>query len=123
MKRLDLLLGMMLTLIPSAALGHVNPAAVTIDDSAHYTSREKFVALKLLVDASVDCVAGVVAKDPRLHKAALNDLIIDSFASCVEPTRKMIDAHDRYYGVGSGHQYFMGPYLDSLPQAVTSRVQ
>jgi hypothetical protein len=34
----------------------------------------------------------------------------------------MIDAHDRYYGSGSGQQFFMGPYLDALPAAVTAIV-
>jgi hypothetical protein len=36
--------------------------------------------------------------------------------------RALIDAHDRYYGAGTGEQFFMGPYLDSLPAVVTGIV-
>ena len=32
----------------------------------------------------------------------------------------MIDAYDRYYGDGSGEAFFMGPYLEVLPKAVTA---
>ena len=38
--------------------------------------------------------------------------------ACVAPVRAMIDAYDQYYGEGSGQAFFMGPYLDVLPQAV-----
>jgi hypothetical protein len=31
----------------------------------------------------------------------------------------MIDAYDRYFGDGTGQAFFMGPYLDVLPAAVT----
>jgi hypothetical protein len=31
----------------------------------------------------------------------------------------MIDAYDRYFGDGAGEAFFMGPYLDVLPAAVT----
>jgi hypothetical protein len=39
--------------------------------------------------------------------------------SCVTPVRAMIDAYDRYFGRGTGEAFFMGPYLDVLPKAVT----
>jgi hypothetical protein len=35
----------------------------------------------------------------------------------------MIDAYDRLYGDGAGETFFMGPYLDALPAAVTTRVK
>jgi hypothetical protein len=35
----------------------------------------------------------------------------------------MIDAYDQLYGMGAGETFFMGPYLDSLPEAVTTRVK
>jgi hypothetical protein len=35
----------------------------------------------------------------------------------------MIDAYDRYYGEGTGEAFFMGPYLDVLPRAVTERAK
>jgi hypothetical protein len=37
--------------------------------------------------------------------------------------RAMIDAHDRFFGEGSGETFFMGPYLDALPAAVTKQVK
>ena len=30
----------------------------------------------------------------------------------------MIDAYDRFFGDGTGEAFFMGPYLDALPDAV-----
>ena len=35
----------------------------------------------------------------------------------------MIDAHDRYFGEGSGEEFFMGVYLDALPNAVMKAIQ
>ena len=35
----------------------------------------------------------------------------------------MITTYDRLYGDGAGETFFMGPYLDSLPAAVTVRVK
>ena len=48
----------------------------------------------------------------------VNDLIVESMPSCVEPVRSMIDAYDRLFGDGAGESFFMGPYLDALPAAV-----
>jgi hypothetical protein len=31
----------------------------------------------------------------------------------------MIAAYDRYFGEGAGEAFFMGPYLDVLPTAVS----
>ncbi len=33
------------------------------------------------------------------------------------------DAHDRYFGEGSGETFFMGAYLDTLPDAVIKAVE
>ena len=35
----------------------------------------------------------------------------------------MIEAYDRYFGDGEGEAFFMGPYLDVLPIAVSKWVQ
>jgi hypothetical protein len=32
--------------------------------------------------------------------------------------RAMIDGYDRYFGEGTGQAFFMGPYLDDLPNIV-----
>jgi hypothetical protein len=52
----------------------------------------------------------------------LGDLIVDSIPTCVMPVRAMIDGYDRYFGAGAGEAFFMGPYLDVLPNAVTKWV-
>ena len=70
---------------------------------------------------ATDCIVRAVVTDPRYGTkpvAELGDLIVDSMPACVAPVRAMIDAYDRYYGGGSGQAFFMGPYLDGLPQAV-----
>ena len=66
-----------------------------------------------------------VASNPRYSAktadalgSQLGDIIVASMPACVAPVRAMIDAYDRYYGEGSGQAFFMGPYLDVLPQAV-----
>ena len=62
--------------------------------------------------------------DPRFRKQAphdeLGDLIVASVPSCVGPVRAMIDAYDRFFGDGTGEAFFMGPYLDALPTAVST---
>lgn len=85
------------------------------------SSQEKKAATEPLVRSATDCIVHAVTTDPRYGKpqtAQLGDLIVDSMPSCVTPVRAMIDAYDRYYGDGTGEAFFMGPYLDVLPQAV-----
>jgi hypothetical protein len=103
----------------------INPGATAPDGDRTPISlpqREKTAILHPLIDIATECVARAVAANPRLGKFEVNNLIVESFKDCVEPMRAMIDAHDRYYGVGSGQQFFMGPYLDALPAAVTAIV-
>jgi hypothetical protein len=102
-----------------------NPGALAPDGgvaSPDMTAQEKRAIIRPLVKSTTDCVARTVAADPRLGKANVTDLIVDSFRSCGEPVRALIDAHDRFYGAGTGEQFFMGPYLDALPAVVTSIV-
>jgi hypothetical protein len=42
---------------------------------------------------------------------------------CLDPVRAMIAAYDRYFGEGSGEDFFVGPYLDVLPDAVVHRIK
>jgi hypothetical protein len=86
------------------------------------STREKIAILHPLIDTATHCLARAVSTDPRLGQRNVTDLIVDSFKNCIGPVRAMIDAHDRYYGTGSGQQFFMGPYLDALPGAVTAIV-
>jgi hypothetical protein len=91
------------------------------------TAREKSAAVQPLIERATECIAGRVAGDARydseLAAGTLGDLIVDSVPPCIETVRAMIDAYDRYYGEGSGEAFFMGPYLDVLPRAVTQKRQ
>jgi hypothetical protein len=100
-----------------------------LDDSVggrNFSTAQKMAATEPLVRSATDCIVRAVVADPRYGKkpaAELGDLIVDSMPSCVAPLRAMIDAYDRYYGDGTGEAFFMGPYLDVLPKAVTERTK
>ena len=73
--------------------------------------------------SATECIARTVAADPRFRQGPhteLGDLIVASVPSCVGPVRAMIDGYDRYFGDGTGEAFFMGPYLDALPAAVST---
>lgn len=110
------------------------PAA--IDRSVQWPPPERGTALSLdqkdaavrpLVLSATECIARTVSADPRFRAAAsgteFNSLIVESVPSCTDRLRSMIDAYDRLYGEGAGETFFMGPYLDGLPAAVTVRVK
>lgn len=103
------------------------PIHDTDPTATHLTAREISAAMRSLVERATDCIAGRVAGDVRYDareaSGTLGDLIVESVPPCLEPVRAMIDAHDRYYGEGSGEAFFMGPYLDVLPHAVARRRQ
>src|SRR5258708_39013137 len=86
------------------------------------TAQQKVAATAPLVRSAPECIPRAVVANPRYGAepaAALGDLIVASMPSCVTPVRAMIDAYDRYFGQGTGEAFFMGPYLDVLPKAVT----
>jgi len=85
------------------------------------TVQQKTAAMQPLVRSATECIARTVSADPRYgqRNADLGDLIVDSMPSCVTQVRAMIDAYDRYFGEGEGEAFFMGPYLDVLPTAVS----
>jgi len=101
-------------------------AADPLHDSAsvgNLPTQEKHAATAPLVRAATQCIVRAVTGDPRYGgkpDAQLGDLIVDLMPSCVMQVRAMIDAYDRYYGDGSGEAFFMGPYLDVLPQAIAA---
>ena len=92
------------------------------------TAPQKSAAMQPLVRSATQCIAHAVAADPRFAKQGsqgsndLGDLIVDSIPACVATVRTMIDAYDRYFGAGAGEAFFMGPYLDVLPRAVSEWV-
>jgi hypothetical protein len=106
-----------LSMVLTVATGPVNDALVT----PPMTLQQKSAAIQPLVRSATECIARTVAADPRYGSvdAALGELIVDSVASCVTEVRAMIDAHDTYFGDGSGDSFFMGPDLDLLPAAVS----
>jgi hypothetical protein len=89
--------------------------------------QQKNAALRPLLRTATDCIIRTVGADPRLPASLeggdLRDLIVDSMSSCIGPVRAMIDTYDQLFGEGSGEVFFMGPYLDVLPAAVTSQVK
>jgi hypothetical protein len=86
------------------------------------TLQQKNTATQTYVQSATDCIARTVAADTRFSKdnpaANLSELIVESVPHCVGPVRAMIAAYDRYFGDGFGEKFFMGPYLDVLPEAV-----
>ena len=108
------------TLVVSAAAGPMaEPSAVRL------TLQQKNTATITYVKSATDCIARAVAADARFRKddptTNLAELITDSVPHCVGPVRAMIAAYDRYFGEGVGEEFFMGPYLDVLPEAVAKR--
>lgn len=87
------------------------------------SAQQKVAATEQLVRSATECIVRAVIADPRYAKpkAELGDLIVESMPTCIAPVRAMIDGYDRYYGEGTGEAFFMGPYLDILPKAVTQR--
>jgi hypothetical protein len=107
--------------VSTGPINEVDPTALRL------TAREKNAAMRPLVERVTECITSRVIGDSRYDTRAaagtLGDLIVESVPPCLEPVRAMIDAYDRYYGDGSGEAFFMGPYLDVLPRAVTQRRQ
>jgi hypothetical protein len=87
--------------------------------------QQKSAAMQPLMRSATECIARTVSTDPRFGKrdADLGDLIVDSMAHCTVQVRAMIEAYDRYFGDGEGEAFFMGPYLDVLPSAVSQWVR
>jgi hypothetical protein len=91
-------------------------------EPAHLTAQQRMAATEPLVRSATECIVRAVVADPRYaaeREIRIGDLIVASMPFCVAPVRAMIDAYDRYYGQGRGEAFFMGPYLDVLPKAVT----
>jgi hypothetical protein len=104
-------------LVVAVATGPLTGPAGETDLSA----QQKIAATEPLVRSATDCIVHAVIADPRYGDktgTALGELIVDSVPACLAPVHAMIDAYDRYYGEGTGEAFFMGPYLDVLPNAV-----
>lgn len=98
----------------------VGPVPNSATGASEISFRQKTAAIQPLIRSATECIAKRVVADPRYGaKGDLGELIVESVPSCVNALRAMIDAHDRYFGDGSGETFFSGPYLDILPQAVS----
>lgn len=102
----------------------------SLSDSAvrmQMSSQQKSAVIQPLMRSATDCIVRAVAADPKFQSSmspgAINELIVASMSVCIEPMRAMIEAHDRLYGEGSGQAFFMGPYLEVLPAAVSRQVR
>ena len=89
--------------------------------------QQKHAVIQPLMRSATDCVVRAVVSNPtfqlNIPPSAINELIVSSMEICVDKMRAMIDAHDRLFGDGSGEAFFMGPYLEVLPRAVTRQVK
>ena len=116
-----------LSLVFAASLDFGAPPAAGPATWTQLSARQKDATLLPLVHFATDCIVHKVAADPRfselLRPVEINDLIVDSMIACAGPVRAMIDAHDRLFGHGSGEAFFMGPYLEVLPAAVSKQVK
>ena len=88
---------------------------------------QKDAAVRPLVKSATECIVRTVTADPRFPVLKggvdFNDLIMESVPACADDLRSMIATYDRLYGAGAGETFFMGPYLENLPAAVSVRVK
>ncbi|MBI5645173.1 hypothetical protein HY970_03675 [Candidatus Kaiserbacteria bacterium] len=117
------ILATILVALSTNAHGHLNSADPTALPSL--SPQQRSAAMQPLVRSATECIARKVALDPRAQdqNGNIGDLIVASMPACVDAVRAMIDAHDRYFGDGTGEAFFMGPYLDVLPRAVGQYVK
>jgi hypothetical protein len=116
-----------LSLVLNVSLNSQTPMPTDPSAWLQLSVPQKQATLLPLVRRATDCIVRKVSADPRyradMHPGDINDLIVDSIASCGKLVRAMIDAHDRMYGIGSGEAFLLGPYLDVLPAAVVKQVK
>jgi methionine aminopeptidase len=93
--------------------------------SPNLSMEQRSAAMQALMRSATECIARAVSANPRFgqRNSDLGDLIVASMSGCTAQVRAMIEAYDRYFGDGEGEAFFMGPYLDVLPAAVTKWVR
>jgi hypothetical protein len=115
-----------LTLVVTVAVEPNVPTGTNVPGT-QISLQQKNAVMQPLLRSATECIIRAVTADPRIKISTaavdLNDLIVASTSSCVDALRAMIDAHDRLFGEGTGEAFFMGPYLDMLPKAVTKQVK
>jgi hypothetical protein len=108
-----------LALLISVAVGPIDQAS---NPPAQMSVQQKTAIVQRLIRSATECIAHAVAADPRHAQPDSNvgEMIVDSMPGCVGPVRAMIDGYDQYFG--DGEAFFMGPYLDVLPRAVSRMI-
>jgi hypothetical protein len=119
---------MILAKLGGAALAFGIAAGPTVEAPVRQLSlQQRNAAAQAYVRPATDCIARNVVANARFRKddpaANLGDLIVEAMPRCLEPVHAMIDAYDRYFGEGSGQEFFMGPYLDVLPGVLLKRTR
>lgn len=114
---------MILSKLAAATLVVGVAAGSTVESPTRQLSlQQKDAATRVYVRSATDCIARTVVSDTRFRKdhpaSNLGDLIVDWMPKCLGPVHAMIAAYDRHFGEGSGEEFFVGPYLDVLPDAV-----
>lgn len=93
----------------------------------HLSLEQKNAAARPFVRSATDCIVTSVLADVRFRRddpsARLGDLIVDAMPNCLTPVHAMIEVYDRYFGEGAGEEFFMGPYLDVLPNLLLKRIK
>jgi len=110
------------TLVVTVATGPLVEPSVS-----HLSLQQRGAATRAFMRSATECIVRSVAADGRFRKdepaVNLGDLIVEAVPKCLTAVRAMIDAHDRYFGEGSGEAFFMGAYLDALPNAVIKAIE
>ncbi len=115
-------------LVTQAAVDRQSLAPPAMDAKAMQSlpPRQKDALMRPLIRSANECVVHAVVADPRYQRnlsgEAMGELIVNSMTVCTHAMQTMIGMHDRLFGSGSGETFFMGPYLDVLPAAVSSMV-
>jgi hypothetical protein len=118
---------MVLSKLAAATLIWAAAAGADIDTPrAQLSMQQKNAAALAYVRPATECIARNVTADGRLRKqdpgANLGDLIVEAVPQCLQAVRAMIAAYDRYFGEGVGQDFFMGPYLDTLPNVLVKMI-
>ncbi len=116
------------SLLVNVSMQPGNVTALTVNSQAsQYSDRQRNAAVRPLMKAATECIARRVAADPRFLQIArtgdVGDLIVESISPCLPAVRALIDVHDEFFGDGTGESFFMGPYLDALPAAVSDLIK
>lgn len=116
-----------LSLVATVAVEPAQPLWESGSPRTQMSLAQKNAVLQPLMRRATDCIVQAVSADPKFHAAVqpgdLNELIVASMEACLGPMRAMIETHNRLFGEGSGEAFFMGPYLEILPKAVTRQVK